>query len=425
MARVLWLGDAGCHTGFGHVTHSIGERLVRDYGHDIHVLAVNYAGDAFPSVLDPNIQTYLKLYPAAKNGKIDIYGATRILEMLRRLGQTDPGLDAVVILQDPQVILQLLFENAYDPERYLLQYRPIISYVPCDGTNLPPVWTEMLPNVTNLVAMSQWGQSQYSPSQLVYHGVDTDKVWPVKERPIKTSTGEILRTKKDCKRAFGMDPDAFIVGRVDKNSGRKDYGSLLRAVGPLMQKHKDIQLFLHCSMSEMGTGINIPLTMSRWLSDEEVGTRVHQPAFHDTFVGWPDEDMNALYNAFDVFVSTSRGEGFGLTLAEAAAAAVPVIAQNVSAIPEVVGPGGILIEPSGVMVTVPSGEDVWMADVDAFSTAIEHLYEAGGTRRKLGEAGLEHVRKSFSWDVAAAKFHEYISGLATASEPAKEVLTNG
>ena len=35
MARVLWLGDAGCHTGFGRVTHAIGERLVRDYGHDI------------------------------------------------------------------------------------------------------------------------------------------------------------------------------------------------------------------------------------------------------------------------------------------------------------------------------------------------------------------------------------------------------
>ena len=422
MSRLLWLGDGGCHTGFGRVTHSIGERLVRDYGHDIHVLAVNHLGDSFPSILDPTQQTPLKLYMASQNSKVDIYGALRILEMLRKLGQSEPGLDAVVMLNDPQVILQLLFENPADPERMLLQYRPILSYVPCDGTNLPPVWKEVLPQVTNVVAMSQWGASQYEPSKLAYHGVDTDKLWPVREKPIKTSTGEVLRTKKDCKRAFGMDPDAFVIGRVDKNSGRKDYGSLLRAVGPLMQRHKDIQLYLHCAQSELGTGINIPLTASRWLEDDEVGSRIHQPAFHNTFIGWPEEDMNALYNAFDVFVSTSRGEGFGLTLAEAAACAVPVIAQNVSAIPEVVGPGGILIEPSGVMVTVPSGEDVWMSDVNAFSEAIEHLHQAGGTRRKLGEAGLEHVRKSFSWDVAAAKFHEYISGLTS---PAKEVLTHG
>src|SRR5512139_3294772 len=128
MSRILWLGDGGCHTGFGRVTHSIGERLVRDYGHDIHVLAVNHLGDSFPSILDPSQQTLLKLYMASKNGKVDIYGATRILEMLRMLGQSEPGLDAVVILQDPQVILQLLFENTYDPERYLLQYRPILTY---------------------------------------------------------------------------------------------------------------------------------------------------------------------------------------------------------------------------------------------------------------------------------------------------------
>lgn len=412
MARILWMGDAGCHTGFGRVTHSIGERLVRDYGHDVHVLAVNHRGDSFPSILDPSQQTLLKLYMASQNQKVDIYGATRVLELLRKLGQTEPGLDVVVMLQDPQVILQLLFENPADPERILLQYRPILSYVPCDGTNLPPVWTDRLPKVTNMVAMSKWGQQQYDPSKLVYHGVDTDKIWPVREKPITTSTGQVLRTKKDCKRVFGMDPDAFVIGRVDKNSGRKDYGALLRAVGPLMARHKDIQLYLHCSQNELGTGINIPLTASRWLSDEEVGTRIFTPSFHDTFVGWPEQDMNALYNAFDLFVSTSRGEGFGLTLAEAAAAGVPVIAQNVSAIPEVVGPGGVLIEPSGAMVTVPSGEDVWMADVNAFSEAIEHLYVAGGVRRKLGEAGLKHVRESFSWDVAAAKFHEYISGLA-------------
>ena len=44
MSKVLWLGDAGCHTGFARVTHAIGERLVRDFGHEVHVLAINYDG---------------------------------------------------------------------------------------------------------------------------------------------------------------------------------------------------------------------------------------------------------------------------------------------------------------------------------------------------------------------------------------------
>jgi glycosyltransferase involved in cell wall biosynthesis len=120
--------------------------------------------------------------------------------------------------------------------------------------------------------------------------------------------------------------------------------------------------------------------------------------------------MNVLMSAFDIFVSTSRGEGFGLTLAEAAASGCPIVAQNVSAIPEVVGPGGILLEPKDTF-TVPSGEDVWLPDIPAFTDAIERLYHSKGLRRDLGTAGVEHVRKSFSWDAAARAFDKYITEL--------------
>jgi hypothetical protein len=44
MSKILWIGDAGCNTGFAKVTHSIGERLVTKYGHDIHVVAIITVG---------------------------------------------------------------------------------------------------------------------------------------------------------------------------------------------------------------------------------------------------------------------------------------------------------------------------------------------------------------------------------------------
>ena len=103
---------------------------------------------------------------------------------------------------------------------------------------------------------------------------------------------------------------------------------------------------------------------------------------------------------------------------------MPVVAQNVSAIPEVVGPGGVLVEPLDRLITVPAGQDMWLADIDAFSQAIEHLYGARGVVRKLGEAGIDHVRKSFSWDVAAEKFDSYIKGLSVTASP-QEVATHG
>jgi glycosyltransferase involved in cell wall biosynthesis len=412
MAKVLWLGDAGCHTGFGRVTHSIGERLVRDYGHDIHVLAINHRGDDFPSTLDPTKKTPLWLYRTDVWKSGDYYGDTRIIEML---GKVEP--DVVVFYNDPNVILRQLFENAYDPTRILLQYRPIISYVPCDGTNLPETW-QQVQKVTNMLVMSEYGKSMYPSAKLVYHGVDADQFWPVSdERPITTSTDIECRTKEDCKEAFGFDREGFLILRVDKNSGRKDFAATFKALVPVMKRHEDIQVHFHTQSRQMQSGVDINVLIGR-----EPGIspkRWFLPGMTDSWIGWSQQDLNALYNAADLFVSTSRGEGYGLTLVEALACGVPVIAQNVSAIPEVVGPGGMLLEPQR-LITVPSGEDLWLADIDAFSDAIEYLYSHPERRQELSEAGVRHVHDLFSWDEATKQFDLYIRALEESVDSARE-----
>ena len=409
MAKVLWLGDAGCHTGFGRVTHAIGERLVDDYGHDVHVLAYNYRGDSWPSRNDPDRQTPLKLYrPNAVKGD-DIFGLSRHIELLAKI---EP--DVVVMLHDANMLLYLLFENTWDSEKLFVKYRPIITYIPVDGYNRPPAWN-VLTTITNAVVMSKFGEESMPGSRLVYHGVDSDVFHPVSRKaPLTLSSGRIVYDSGDCKEAFGYPRDSFLIVRADKNSGRKDFASTIKAVWPVMKRHKDIRVHLHTTG---GRSQNDALVINDMLTREpDVHERFSLPGLHNSFVGWPEEDLIALYNAADLFVTTSRGEGFGLTIAEAMACGVPVIAQNVSAIPEVVGPGGILLEPRNA-VTVPNGSDLWMADVEAFTEAIEQLYNSRGARRDLGQQAREHIVSSFNWDFAAARFDEFIRALATA-EPA-------
>jgi glycosyltransferase involved in cell wall biosynthesis len=59
-----------------------------------------------------------------------------------------------------------------------------------------------------------------------------------------------------------------------------------------------------------------------------------------------DKDLSALYSAADLFTLVSWHEGFGLPIIEAMACGTPVIASNVSSLPEVLGDAGILVDPN-------------------------------------------------------------------------------
>lgn len=403
MSKVLWIADGGSTTGFARVTHAIGDRLVTKYGHEIHVIATNYKGDPYP--------TPLLLYVPTVNVAKDVYGMSRFMELLNKI---DP--DVVVMVNDPQVAMRQLFENQWDPDQLMHQHFPIMLYQPVDGYDLPKMY-DVLGKHTNRIAMSKFGQEQMPDAKMVYHGVDTDQFWPVSsQRPITTSAGYVAKTKDDCKEAIGLPRDMFVVGRVDSNTGRKDYGATWKALLPVMKRHTDIVAYFHCKAQNARTGIDLVAMISR---DPDTEERFRWPGDFDQVHGYSQQDLNAVYNSFDVFISTSRGEGFGLTIAEAMACGVPVIAQNASSIPEVVGPGGELIEPERA-ITVPFGHDQMLADVGAFSEAIEHAYESRGWRREKGRAGRKHVTTMFQWDAAADSFHDYITGLAGA-----EVETHG
>jgi glycosyltransferase involved in cell wall biosynthesis len=404
MARILLLSDAGATTGFGRVSHSIGDRLVEQYGHDIHVIAVNYDGDAWP--------TPMKLYLPTKHRPNDFFGQSRFVEML---GNIMP--DVVWIIHDPWQTLKYLLRNRFDEALMLARARPVIAYMPVDGTNQPPAWADIGSLIKDIppvaggsgpafypVAMSQHGQRFLKGSSLIYHGIDHELYRPVsEEHPITTSTGQVVTTKAECREIFQIPTDAFLVLRVDRNSYRKNFGDTWRALVPVMEKHDDVFAWFHCKAE--GDQLDLGQLFSR---APHVADRFRVPGKFDTKHGWSESDLVALYNAADVFVSTSWGEGFGLTLGEAAACGLPIIAQNVSSIPEVVGPGGLLLKPER-LTAVDAGQDQWLPDVRKFSLAIEQLYANPRQRQTLGEAGRAHVVANFSWDTAARQFHELIT----------------
>ncbi len=102
--------------------------------------------------------------------------------------------------------------------------------------------------------------------------------------------------------------------------------------------------------------------------------------------GFVDEDqLDDLYRRASIFVFPSLDEGFGMPVLEAMAYQVPVIASNVSALPEVCGDAAILIDP---------------LNSDQIAAELKRLSMDPELSKKLQQLGLERAAH-FTWDKAA------------------------
>jgi glycosyltransferase involved in cell wall biosynthesis len=98
-----------------------------------------------------------------------------------------------------------------------------------------------------------------------------------------------------------------------------------------------------------------------------------------------EQDKAPLYSAASVYTFPSLYEGFGMTVLEAMACGTPVLTSSVSALPEVVGDAGALVDPYSA---------------DAISQQLAELLESQSTREELSRRGLERARH-FTWPAVA------------------------
>lgn len=104
------------------------------------------------------------------------------------------------------------------------------------------------------------------------------------------------------------------------------------------------------------------------------------------FLGFvPADDLSVLLSGAVVFIQPSLWEGFGIPVVEAMASGTPVIASNVSSLPEVVGNAGILVDPYSL---------------DQIEQAIRTVVFDKALQQKYSKEGIIQAKK-FSWDKMA------------------------
>ena len=199
--------------------------------------------------------------------------------------------------------------------------------------------------------------------------------------------------RQSARAALGMPDQAFVIGTAGRLDPVKNLQALLQAHALLVESHPAARLVI------IGEGPE-RASLEAGAAALGISSRVH-------FAGYR-ADVRRLMPAFDVFANTSTYEGVSLTILEAMAAALPVVASPAGGNPEVV-----THEDTGLVVR---------AEPASIANAFRRLAADPIRRGTMGEAGRRRVCGHFSIDrmveqYAAAYLRPKASGRAPIAAP--------
>ncbi|MBW4693745.1 MAG: glycosyltransferase family 4 protein [Lyngbya sp. HA4199-MV5] len=181
---------------------------------------------------------------------------------------------------------------------------------------------------------------------------------------------------------YKLAPETICLLNVGSNHPRKNMETVLQALRVLKEKGISVHLL------KSGASFN---------AAQQAFIRTHHLSDVITHVGrTPKDTLVKLYNAADVLLTPSLYEGFGMTVLEAMACGTPVIASNVTSLPEVTGDAAVVVKP---------------LDVGAIVQAVCRIRDDPAFRRSLIEKGLARVQ-SFTWECTAERIAEVYEHLS-------------
>lgn len=399
--RILWISDGEAPTGFSRVAHNLIGNLNSEK-YDIHHLAINYRGDPH--------ENWWKMYPAGTGG--DLWGFGRFVNLIRFIQP-----QVIFLLNDPWVIQQYL--AAIIQAKGVVQgieNVPVVVYFPVDAREHDPVWFRDYSELVDKACVyTEWGKGvvletgSVTPTQIdiLPHGASSNLFYKI---PDVTQGTEILKTGRQVAREtiFPLKDkpeflNSFIVLNANRNQPRKRIDITLRAFAQFARsKPKNVKLYLHMGVKDMGW--DIVQLAQRYGFDERLAISTSNASLPHV----PDDRLNLIYNACDVGLQTSMGEGWGLTSWEHAATGAPQIVPDHSVLPEIWGDSAMYIptiadhvyEGTHTVGRVPSTDGL----VEKLEEAYQDWKTGGEMLKDLGEKAIAITQKpKYQWKNIAKK----------------------
>jgi D-inositol-3-phosphate glycosyltransferase len=383
--KILIIGDAIAPTGFARVIRSIFEPLHRDF--ELHQLATRF--DAGPHDYP------WKLYPAGKGG--NRYGFDQVMMLVDQLQP------AIVFL-----LYDIVFQVQYLEQLRKAAAKPrIVFYSPVESGPIAPEIIQRLGGLSRYVVFTEYGRQeiesglrtvrendpafQFPDLEVIPHGVATEKFFP-------------LEDKAEARRHMRLDDaehrDAFIVLNANRNMPRKRIDLTIHGFA-LFAKDKPANVKLYLHMATEDTGWNVLILAKR----HGVFDRLIMTQADNSRPTFSDEQLNNLYNACDVGITTTTGEGWGMPSFEHAATRAAQIVPRHTSLADLWKDAAEFVEPAMTLTWPGNLTHGHIVTPEGVAAALQRVYEDDAHREALAAAAYRNAsRPEFKWTSITARW---------------------
>jgi len=392
--NILFFGDFGCTTGFGSVSKQLIDHWTKMLNSEdrISVLALNnFAKEAYE--YNDKVVVIPALNTKEERDK-DPYCRNTLLKFMFNMKFTHVFLFNDVEIFNP--LKDYISDIRKKQIKTLKQSFKTIIYFPIDSAPRKED-LDVLKIINHQFTYTEYAKEMVLQKitsakylEVAHHGTDSKSFYPLVE--------------KNRKR-LSINAD-FVFGSVNRNSARKDIASLIMAFYHLKTQIKEPKICLYLHMNPLDAyGVNIERLCDRL--DLVYGHDVICPKDFNENAGVSNEDLNEIYNAMDCFVTTTTAEGWGLSVVEAMACKVPVIAPMHTSLKEITNDGNLVypVKELKPNVFVQDYEKIRMqSDVqEVASTMLKVLNEWKSDKQKRLVNSAYNKAISYKWQETAEK----------------------
>jgi glycosyltransferase involved in cell wall biosynthesis len=381
-------------------------RHLEKAGHEIHYLANGYMGANLESVkLEGGEEFNYKIYAHGHNNQ---YFNQTMSQLLKQISP-----DRFIILLDTFMLFPWFQNIDTSPAKTFFWF-------PTDGGGgLPKGCEAILKKIDCPVAMSQFGQKQvkdYHNLEVAHipHGVDSSAFYPLEEKD-----------RNELRAKWGLS-DKFVIGVVARNQPRKNLDRTIKTMKLVAEKIPNAILFLHLDPKDPAQPM---FQIHELVKKHNLENRVVYSGM-SAHSGFPQSEMNNIYNLMDCFFLSTSGEGFGIPIIEAMSCQVPVLATDYTTTQELIkdNKAGLGIKLSGVEQldlfklnqveydklslngTMTGNWEVerGLCDIEHAACQIKFLYDHPQIAKSMGESGRNAVLTKYNFDLVGKAWEKII-----------------